>query len=74
MLFHRQLETFLSNGTKHLQILVPLIRRLSPGFLAVMEFRSEMDVHIAMKVLSASALNERTKASGNLGATRDLPD
>lgn len=49
-----------------LDISVELIKRLSPDSLSVMEFKNEMDVRIAEKMLRFPLLGERLEGSWNL--------
>jgi len=67
-----ELETFLNDEAKHLQIPVSLIRRLSPESLSVMEFKNERDVHIAEKTLHFPLLGEKIEGKWNLVLTREF--
>jgi hypothetical protein len=59
-----ELATFPKQGG--VQISVELIRHLSPDSLSVMEFKSEIDVTIAEKMLRFPPLGERTEDGWNL--------
>ncbi|MGB8345805.1 MAG: DNA methyltransferase, partial [Ktedonobacteraceae bacterium] len=65
-----ELERFPKNGA--LTISVDLIRRLSPDSLSVMEFKSEMDVAIAQKMLKNPLLGEKQRGTWNLVLTREF--
>ena len=67
-----QLETFLNDRSKHLQIPVALIRRLSPDSLSVMEFKNEIDIRIAEKMLKFPLLGERLPDRWNLTLTNEF--
>ena len=51
---------------------VELIRRLSPASNSVMEFKSEMDVQIAEKLLKFPLLSERIEGAWNLRLTNEF--
>ncbi len=61
-----KLETFLKTDSEHVQISVPLIRRLSPDSLSVLEFKTVLDMHIAEKLLRFPPLGEKIKGKWNL--------
>lgn len=61
-----QLATFLADENEHVWLSVPLIRRLSPDSLSVMEFKSELDVQIAEKMLRFPLLGEQIPGTWNL--------
>ena len=50
------LDRFLHDPHEHVQIRTELIRRLSPDSLSVMEFKSDLDVQIAEKMLEMGLL------------------
>ncbi|HQF54374.1 MAG TPA: ATP-binding protein [Fibrobacteria bacterium] len=52
------LESFLHDPTVRLPVSVPLVRKLSPDSLSVMEFKSDVDVAIAEKMLRFPQLGE----------------
>ena len=65
-----ELEHFPKVGA--LNIPVELIRRLSPASLSVMEFKNEIDVRIAQKMLKYPLLGERLAGTWNLALTREF--
>jgi hypothetical protein len=67
-----QLATFLVNENEHVWLSVPLIRRLSPDSLSVMEFKSDLDVQIAEKMLRFPLLGEQLDGTWNLKLTREF--
>ena len=52
------LGSFLVDSNQYLSISVPLVRRLAPDSLSIMEFKSELDVRIAEKMLHFPLLGE----------------
>ncbi|MGL4503279.1 MAG: Eco57I restriction-modification methylase domain-containing protein, partial [Planktothrix sp.] len=67
-----QLDTFLNNPDEHLVISVPLVRRLSPDSLSVMEFKSDVDIRIAEKMLKFPLLGENMAGKWNLRLTSEF--
>ncbi|MDB9538412.1 Eco57I restriction-modification methylase domain-containing protein [Anabaenopsis arnoldii] len=67
-----EIELFLQNHDEHIQISVPLIRRLSPDSLSVMEFKKEVDINIAEKMLKFPLLGEKINGKWNLRLTREF--
>ncbi len=67
-----ELAGFLHNKSEHFTISVPLVRRLSPDSLSVMEFKNEMDVSIAEKMLRFPLLGEKIEGKWNLVLTREF--
>jgi hypothetical protein len=67
-----QLATFLADENEHVWLSVPLIRRLSPDSLSVMEFKTDLDVQIAEKVLHFPLLGEEIKDRWNLKLKREF--
>ena len=65
-----ELQTFPGDGA--VEISVDLIRRLAPHSLSVMEFRHEMDVRIARKMLQFPLLGERLAGTWNLVLTNEF--
>ena len=65
-----ELETFPREGA--IDISVDLVRRLSPDSLSVMEFKSELDIHIAKKMLKFPLLGEDIPDKWNLRLTREF--
>lgn len=61
-----QLNVFLHNKEARVVISLPLIRRLSPESISVMEFRSDADIHIAEKMQRFPLLGERLENKWNL--------
>jgi len=51
---------------------VELIKRLSPGSHSLMEFKSELDIRIAEKMLKYPLLGERTMGAWNVSFTREF--
>ena len=67
-----KLDEFLNSGKAHLRLSTDLIRRLSPDSLSIMEFRSEMDVSIAEKMLKFPLLGEQIAGTWNVRLTREF--
>ncbi len=65
-----ELTRFPQSGS--LPITVDLVRHLSPDSLSVIEFKSDIDVHITEKMLRFPALGERLDGKWNLSLTREL--
>jgi len=61
-----QLAIFLIDEHEHVQLSVPLIRRLSPDSLSVMEFKCDLDMQIAEKMLRFPLLGEQLEGTWNL--------
>ncbi|MHB8897351.1 MAG: Eco57I restriction-modification methylase domain-containing protein [Thermoguttaceae bacterium] len=61
-----QLDHFFHAPEEHVQIKTDLIRRLSPDSLSVMEFRSDVDVGIAEKMLRFPLLGEEREDTWNV--------
>ncbi|MDX9708036.1 MAG: hypothetical protein RBT64_00655 [Trichloromonas sp.] len=55
-----------------LEIPVELIKRLSPDSLSVMEFKNDLDVRIAKKMLKFPLLGERIEGVWNVGFTAEF--
>ncbi len=55
-----------------LEVSVELVKRLSPDSLSVMEFKNELDVQIAEKMLRFPLLGERLEDTWNLSLTREF--
>jgi hypothetical protein len=66
----RELESFPDSGSVKLN--VELIGRLSPGSLSLMEFKSEMDVRIAERMLRFPPLGEKFPDQWNLTLTSEF--
>ncbi len=66
----QELESFRKVGA--LDMSVELIRRLSPDSLSVMEFKDEIDVSIAQKMLKYPLLGEKLAGTWNLVLTREF--
>jgi hypothetical protein len=64
------LERFPRQGA--LELSVELIRRLSPDSLSVMEFKSEVDISIARKMLRFPLLGEKLAGTWNITFTREF--
>jgi len=67
-----RIGSFLNSTTEHVNTSVPLIRRLSPNSLSIMEFKSETDVHIAEKMLQFPLLGEKLDDRWNLALTNEF--
>jgi Putative DNA-binding domain len=67
-----ELERFLSTSQEHLQIPIDLVRRLSPDSLSVMEFKNEIDVRIARKMVQCALLGERVAGKWGVRFTREF--
>ncbi|MHB8648353.1 MAG: Eco57I restriction-modification methylase domain-containing protein, partial [Thermomicrobiales bacterium] len=65
-----ELDRFPQEGA--LDLSVELIRRLSPDSLSVMEFKNEMDVRIAEKMLRFPLLGEKIEGTWNLVLTNEF--
>ena len=65
-----ELDRFPAQGALWLD--VPLIKRLSPDSHSVMEFKSELDIEIAEKMLRHPLLGERIDGAWNLSLTREF--
>jgi hypothetical protein len=55
-----------------LELYVPLIRRLSPDSHSIMEFKSELDVQIAEKMLKFPLLGNEIKGAWNVSFTSEF--
>jgi Putative DNA-binding domain len=67
-----QLDTFFKNKDEQVNIEISLIRRLSPDSLSVMEFKNEVDVRIADKMLKFPLLGEKIDDKWNLRLTAEF--
>lgn len=65
-----ELERFPREGA--LAVSVKLIRKLSPDSLSLMEFKNDLDVRIAEKMLRFPLLGEKRANSWNLALTREF--
>ncbi len=65
-----ELSRFPQEGA--INISVDLVRRLSPDSLSVMEFKNEMDMHIAEKMLKFPLLGDELPDKWNLRLTREF--
>lgn len=66
------LENFFRQKTNHVQISVPLICRLSPDSMSVMEFNNELDVQIAEKMLRFPLLSEHIEGKWHLSLNNEF--
>ncbi|WP_338421753.1 Eco57I restriction-modification methylase domain-containing protein [Nostoc flagelliforme] len=66
----QELQMFPSQDS--LQINVDMIRKLSPDSLSVMEFKNEVDIRIADKMLKFPLLGEKIEGKWNLRLTREF--
>ncbi|AFZ61427.1 ATP-binding protein [Anabaena cylindrica FACHB-243] len=67
-----ELDVFLYNKDEQINISVPLIRRLSPDSLSVMEFKNDVDIRIAEKMLKFPLLGENINGKWNLRLTAEF--
>ncbi len=65
-----ELERFPKEGA--IEISVPLVRRLSPDSLSVMEFKNPLDVQIAEKMLQFPLLGEHIEGVWNVSFTAEF--
>lgn len=65
-----ELERFPSDDS--LQIKVEMVRKLSPDSLSVMEFKNEVDIRIAEKMLEFPLLGEKIEGKWNLFLRQEL--
>jgi hypothetical protein len=66
------LDEFLNSGKADLRLRTDLIRRLSPDSLSIMEFKNELDVRIAEKMLRFPLLGEQMPGAWNLRLAREF--
>ncbi|MDJ0617511.1 MAG: putative DNA binding domain-containing protein [Calothrix sp. MO_192.B10] len=66
------LESFFKNKDEQVHISVPLVNCLSPDSLSVMEFKNEVDIRIAEKMLRFPLLGEKIDGKWNLRLTREF--
>ena len=66
----QELQRFPSDDS--LQMNVDMIRKLSPDSLSVMEFKNEVDIRIADKMLKFPLLGEKIEGKWNLRLTREF--
>jgi hypothetical protein len=67
-----QLDSFLNHEDEQVVISVPLVYRLSPDSLSVMEFKNEADIRIAEKMLRFPLLGEKVKGTWNPVLTNEF--
>jgi hypothetical protein len=67
-----QLANFFNADSDHIQIEVPLIRKLSPDSLSIMEFSNSNDVNIARKSSCFSSLGKWQEDSSPLQISREF--
>ncbi len=67
-----KLDAFFHNRDEHVNLSRELIGRLSPDSLSVMEFRSELDVRIAEKMLRFPLLGEEIPEAWNVTFYREF--
>ncbi|MCD0156106.1 DNA methyltransferase [Deinococcus sp. 6GRE01] len=67
-----KLRDFLHDPNQHVSISLELVRRLSPDSLSVMEFKSELDAHIAEKMLRFPLLKEESLDTWNFKMMREF--
>jgi hypothetical protein len=66
----QELQRFPSDNS--LQISVDMVRQLSPDSLSVMEFKNDVDIRIAEKMLKFPLLGEKIEGKWNLRLTREF--
>uniref|UniRef100_UPI003593AF98 Eco57I restriction-modification methylase domain-containing protein n=1 Tax=Nostoc sp. TaxID=1180 RepID=UPI003593AF98 len=66
----QELQRFPSDDS--LQISVEMVRKLSPDSLSVMEFKNEVDICIAKKMLKFPLLGEKIEGKWNLSLRQEL--
>jgi hypothetical protein len=66
------LDDFLNSGKADLRLRTDLIRRVSPDSLSIMEFKNELDVRIAEKMLQFPLLGEQIPGAWNLHLSREF--
>ncbi|BAZ36723.1 putative transcriptional regulator (plasmid) [Calothrix sp. NIES-4101] len=67
-----ELDIFLHNQDEHIKLSIPLIRNLSPDSLSVMEFKADLDITIAEKILKFPSLGEKIDGKWNLQLTTEF--
>jgi len=67
-----QLDRFFHDPDEHVQIKTDVIRRLSPDSLSVLEFKSDLDVQIAEKMLRFPLLGEGSDVTWNAKFYREF--
>ncbi len=68
----RDLANFIYTDSNFVRLSTDLIKRLSPDSHSVMEFRSELDVHIAEKMLRFPLLGEEIEGTWNLRLSNEF--
>ena len=66
------LDSFLHNVSEQVIISVPLVRKLSPDSLSVMEFKKDIDIQIAKKMMQFPLLGEKINDKWNLKLTAEF--
>lgn len=66
------LERFLNSETEHVRISADVIQRMSPDSLSIMEFKSEIDIQIAEKMLQFPLLGEHLDHTWNLKLSNEF--
>ncbi|MDB9309791.1 ATP-binding protein [Aphanizomenon sp. CS-733/32] len=67
-----ELERFLHDESELIKINVNLIRKLSPDSISVMEFKTDLDIHIAEKMSRFPLLGEEIQDKWNLKLTAEF--
>ncbi len=67
-----KLSSFLNNEEILLKISTDLVKKLSPDSLSIMEFKNDMDITIAKKMLIFPLLGEKLKDTWNLKLTSEF--
>jgi hypothetical protein len=60
------LEYFLNSNTNKIEISVPFVRKLSPESFSVIEFKSELDIQIAKKIIKLPLIGEKINNRWNI--------
>ena len=66
------LESFLDTASRHVSVSIPLIKRLSPGSVSIIEFKSATDIEIAEKMLRHPFLGEVFDSKWNIRFHQEL--
>jgi type I restriction-modification system DNA methylase subunit len=67
-----QLDSFLSDDGNRLKISVDLVSKLSPDSLSVMEFKTDLDIFIAQKMLRFPLLGVQIEGAWNLRLSNEF--
>lgn len=67
-----ELEKFLNSSAEHINISVDLVKKLSPDSFSIMEFKNDVDIRIAEKMLIFPLLGEKIESKWNMSLTREF--